>query len=634
MTKLLFLSFAFFNFSIQLSFADYKVKSPGLKKCIDGNKNICFALVTNSRITEGDAKTFYKFAQDKCKKEGTDSDMCSLEASLAYNRFKMPNSIKLLEKFCKTKTNIVSSRCSDLIEYYLGKGKIKSQKNLEKAKEIADLCFKRKKGFGATCLYSISPLMAGEGDFNYAIKLLKKAYKDPELRKDKSYLKLYKKEDQAESLLKKITSAKLSLPEYRSNSENYCKSEWTKLGKLDQKMYDYCLGKAQKAYKELKYEFNQFKDHSWYKIAMHDALEKWRKKKIFDASQVNYIYDRNKKAYFEILRHKKSNQRYDSMLLELCFRNYASDMNVNLIGNCIDEVYKDPKDFRRLVQRNIVSRSIFEPILSKSSTSFAILSDIKLNLMKFGYFKEEIINNDCPAGYKVKKAGSKVPDLFEQFECKRTNGVPSVITWNHYAGNKIPTFVGLDIPVSKIDGGCSRKGIESFAGDTKELVNEKGTNVSLRINKGKIFISCNKQFDHVSVFYDYRHDLPSFKSKLSLAQKENGNYFDQYLALIQVTSFWSSQVANWKNPEMKKAIRYAVEHIYDTHIAPNLEQIKKNAKTDFELALYNSVKDKQDIINKSVDSVLSAISESKTRKKSINKAPDGQTLVKMLYLSN
>lgn len=123
-----------------------KVNNENLKQCLDKyNIDLCFEFVgkddeqSKSPLYSQDLKKIKAVAKSKCN-TGKET-ACSLLGLILYHDEKDISAIPIMEKYCFSYNEKMSSRCHDLFDYYLGQGSVPLNKpDIKKANEIAHRC--------------------------------------------------------------------------------------------------------------------------------------------------------------------------------------------------------------------------------------------------------------------------------------------------------------------------------------------------------------------------------------------------------------------------------------------------------------------------------------------------------------
>ena len=73
-----------------------------------------------------------------------------------------------------------------------------------------------------------------------------------------------------------------------ARSGEHCKSEWTKRGQLDQRMYDYCMKKEGEGYAEALILMEKYKNQPWIQDAINFSIKEWTKAGVRQDSMVKF----------------------------------------------------------------------------------------------------------------------------------------------------------------------------------------------------------------------------------------------------------------------------------------------------------------------------------------------------------
>ena len=104
------------------------------------------------------------------------------------------------------------------------------------------------------------------------------------------------------------SGSQITIPTRESgNYDKYCAAEWTKLGKLDQQMFDYCVKQENEGYKELVSNVSKYSDQLWLAEVLDRTIKDWSKNGYRQDRMVSYNVKREIEAWQEIEYLKKQN---------------------------------------------------------------------------------------------------------------------------------------------------------------------------------------------------------------------------------------------------------------------------------------------------------------------------------------
>ncbi len=111
------------------------------------------------------------------------------------------------------------------------------------------------------------------------------------------------------------------------NYEKYCKDNWTKQGKLDLGMYDFCMKNLIQDYDEIQIKIKTYQNQSWMQAEIDRIVSSHSKMGVRDDSQVNYVLGLTIEGWEE-MNYQEKQPNYNKEKHELCFKKWKSDFNM------------------------------------------------------------------------------------------------------------------------------------------------------------------------------------------------------------------------------------------------------------------------------------------------------------------
>jgi len=103
----------------------------------------------------------------------------------------------------------------------------------------------------------------------------------------------------------------------REHASKHCRAKWTKLGVLQQDMYDYCVGQDLDGQKEIEFFQLQYSNNSWFsKFAYPACDQKWTKEGVKQLDMIAYCLKQEKDGIDE-LNYTKQQSGYDKDLASM-----------------------------------------------------------------------------------------------------------------------------------------------------------------------------------------------------------------------------------------------------------------------------------------------------------------------------
>jgi len=89
-------------------------------------------------------------------------------------------------------------------------------------------------------------------------------------------------------LLPSLVNAATFPSKESARSGEHCKSEWTKRGELDQRMYDYCMKREGEGYAEALILMEKYKNQPWIQDVINFSIKEWTKAGVRQDSMVKF----------------------------------------------------------------------------------------------------------------------------------------------------------------------------------------------------------------------------------------------------------------------------------------------------------------------------------------------------------
>ncbi|MBL4851899.1 MAG: hypothetical protein JKY90_06425 [Gammaproteobacteria bacterium] len=109
-----------------------------------------------------------------------------------------------------------------------------------------------------------------------------------------------------------------SKTEFQEDSRVLCKKQWTKRGKLDSRMYQYCIRQQKEAYSDL-VSLDRYADQQFYSsISFPHCTKKWTKQSVSDARMLAYCLNQEVEGEKDIayIRKKYGSKQVDGIVIE------------------------------------------------------------------------------------------------------------------------------------------------------------------------------------------------------------------------------------------------------------------------------------------------------------------------------
>jgi len=96
-------------------------------------------------------------------------------------------------------------------------------------------------------------------------------------------------------------SAGFTFPNFDlKHPDKLCKDQWTKRGVLNERMYNYCMNKAEKGYQKALYIYNEFKTEKWIDDVAKHSYDQWTKRGNIDYNMFAYEMNTQKEGFLDL----------------------------------------------------------------------------------------------------------------------------------------------------------------------------------------------------------------------------------------------------------------------------------------------------------------------------------------------
>ena len=122
----------------------------------------------------------------------------------------------------------------------------------------------------------------------------------------------------------------------QDHADQHCRAEHTKLGVLQQDMYDYCVKQDLEGEKQIEFFQTQYSSNSWFKDFSYPACDrKWTKQGVKQLEMIAYCLKQEKDGIDE-LTYTSKQSGYDKELASACFKKWQTndDGPFNMTAYC------------------------------------------------------------------------------------------------------------------------------------------------------------------------------------------------------------------------------------------------------------------------------------------------------------
>jgi len=120
------------------------------------------------------------------------------------------------------------------------------------------------------------------------------------------------------------------------NINKHCSAEWTKRGKLDTEMYNYCAGNQRESLSDLRHLKSEIGSLDWYPAAEGAIWKKWTTRGVTDYALVHYELKSEHESYLNIL-YSISQKTVDKTKLQRCRADWQTPyVQWSLIEYCLN----------------------------------------------------------------------------------------------------------------------------------------------------------------------------------------------------------------------------------------------------------------------------------------------------------
>lgn len=126
-----------------------------------------------------------------------------------------------------------------------------------------------------------------------------------------------------------ITIASLSIHaqtvDPKVHADKYCKDEWTKMGQLNQRMYDFCMKQEQKGFDQVQLVRKELGTQAWFtNFVDKQCHEHWTKAGVIQFNMVAACFRTEKEGHDE-MAYQVTQPSYSSAQAEACFAKWKND---------------------------------------------------------------------------------------------------------------------------------------------------------------------------------------------------------------------------------------------------------------------------------------------------------------------
>ncbi len=115
------------------------------------------------------------------------------------------------------------------------------------------------------------------------------------------------------------------------NYSQYCKEEWTKRGKLDRDMYDYCVQQEQDGYAEAQILIKKYDQQPWIQAAIDFSVGEWTMKGARQDQMVNYTLSQITDGWEDLIYASKQSN-FDKSKYQSCSTKWGA--RFDLVNFC------------------------------------------------------------------------------------------------------------------------------------------------------------------------------------------------------------------------------------------------------------------------------------------------------------
>jgi hypothetical protein len=116
-----------------------------------------------------------------------------------------------------------------------------------------------------------------------------------------------------------------------ARSDEHCKSEWTKRGQLDQRMYDYCMKKEGDGYAEALILMDKYKSQPWIQDVVNFSIKEWTKSGVRQDSMVKFSMAKIIDGW-EDMAYESKQPGFNKAKLQLCQNKWG--VQFNMVAYC------------------------------------------------------------------------------------------------------------------------------------------------------------------------------------------------------------------------------------------------------------------------------------------------------------
>jgi hypothetical protein len=128
-------------------------------------------------------------------------------------------------------------------------------------------------------------------------------------------------------LFTSLASAQSIPTKESARSEEFCSSEWTKRGQLDNSMYQYCLRQELDGYQEFVFLAGKYKAQPWIQNAINYSVKEWTKKGLRQDQMVAYTLKQITEGW-EDLQYESKQPNFNKNKAAACTSKWAPQYNM------------------------------------------------------------------------------------------------------------------------------------------------------------------------------------------------------------------------------------------------------------------------------------------------------------------
>ena len=119
-----------------------------------------------------------------------------------------------------------------------------------------------------------------------------------------------------------VSNAVAQYQNTEANIDEFCRSEWTKRGALDARMYEHCRRRQREGLQDISHLKQQYVTFDWLVEAEQAIVTKWTKRGIVDYAMVHFSLNREVEAYLD-LAYGLNHGQFRRSDFESCYARWA-----------------------------------------------------------------------------------------------------------------------------------------------------------------------------------------------------------------------------------------------------------------------------------------------------------------------